>query len=274
MKADNPQDMNNVLRKIHARFLSYLSCLGGFGSIRWAFIRAASWMGIARGEKSVHPNCLDHPLTVRTCASSDPAVVDQIFVKREFRFLDLLPGPIKVVLDLGSNIGCASALLLSTFPAAFVIAVEPDPANFWLCQRNLRPYGDRAEIICGAVWHSCGNLVLSRGTFGDGKEWATEVRTGMPGERTDVTAYSIPRLLDMYSIYQVDLLKIDIEGSEKALFTGDTRSWLTQTRNICVELHGPECRSALLSALQGYDYQVAECGEYTLCLNIKARSKS
>ena len=39
-----------------------------------------------------------------------------------------------------------------------------------ICRRNLAPYGERARVITGAAWHTSGRLVLSRGTFGDGRE--------------------------------------------------------------------------------------------------------
>jgi FkbM family methyltransferase len=242
-----------------------------FQSVKWVCIRVANKFGIGR-EATIQPRALQYSLTVRTNRSSDPAVFDQIFVRKDYSFLDSLPGPVKLVIDLGANIGCASALFLTTFPHAFVLAVEPDPANFELCRRNLLSYGLRAKVILGAVWHSDGELVLSRGTFGAGNEWATEVRDRIADEKTDVACYSLVTLAAQCREPLIDLLKIDIEGSEIALFSQNTRAWLHMVRHICVELHGEECRAALLSALEDYDYQMSECGEYTLCLNLRARS--
>ena len=44
----------------------------------------------------------------------------------------------------------------------------------------------RSRLICGAVWPTRGDLLLSRGTFGDGREWVTQVREVRVGEKADV----------------------------------------------------------------------------------------
>ena len=60
----------------------------------------------------------------------------------------------------------------------------------------------------------------------------------------------------------IDLLKIDIEGSENGLFSLGTERWLDRVRNLCIELHGEECERAFRSAMQGYRYEQARSGEY------------
>jgi FkbM family methyltransferase len=200
--------------------------------------------------------------------SSDPAVFDNIFVENELGFWNNVSGPVNLVIDLGANIGCASVLFLNVFPDAFVLAVEPDPANFELCRHNLAAYGDRVKVIQAAVWHSCGKLALSRGTFGDGRDWATEVREANEKDVADVIAYDMPTLLGFCPSKEIDLLKIDIEGGERALFSKLTDNWLGQVRNICVELHGRDCHAALISALAEYEYTSMQSGEYMVCLNV------
>jgi hypothetical protein len=75
----------------------------------------------------------------------------------------------------------------------------------------------------------------------------------------------------MFGIDRVDLLKIDIEGSEAELFAHNT-GWLSRARNICIELHGGQCREIFFNALSGFDYELVEAGESTLCLNIRSRT--
>ncbi|HZZ39246.1 MAG TPA: FkbM family methyltransferase [Acidobacteriaceae bacterium] len=175
---------------------------------------------------------------------------------------------VRLILDLGANIECASAYFLSAFPDASVIAVEPDPENTARCRDNLRPYGDRVSVIRGAVWHSGGELVLSRE---HGKEWAVQVRQAKPGENADTIAYSVPDLLKTSHLQQIDLLKIDIEGSELALFSRNTEPWLGTVKNICVELHGTECESVFLKALENFQYEASRLGEHLLCLNLSSK---
>ena len=129
-------------------------------------------------------------------------------------------------------------------------------------------------MVVGAVWPRPGGLVLSRGTFGDGKEWATEVRQAADGETPDVTAWDIPSLLALCPSQSIDLLKVDIEGSEKALFSAATERWLPHVRNICIELHGPESERVFRNALEDYDYEcVRSDGEHTLCLNLRRKGE-
>jgi hypothetical protein len=53
---------------------------------------------------------------------------------------------------------------------------------------------------------------------------------------TEVPMISMATLLDTHGITTVDLLKIDIEGGEQALFDGDI-DWLSRVRAIIVEFH-------------------------------------
>ena len=201
--------------------------------------------------------------------SSDIDLFQNIFLRGEMDFwrskTDKSP---RVIVDLGANVGYTSAVFLSLFPRAFVLAVEPDPDNVEICKRTLAPYGDRVKIIEGAVWHSCGQLALSRGIFGDGRAWATQVRTASVGEAASVTAWDMPSLLKMCPHDTIDILKIDIEGSEKELFSQNTAEWLPRARNICIETHGAECDQAVAAALAPFRYRVDQSGEYALYLDI------
>jgi len=203
--------------------------------------------------------------------SSDVDLFQSIFVNGELDFWrsSVHDSP-QLILDLGANVGYASAVFLSLFPRAFVLAVEPDPTNIEICKRTLAPYGARAKVVEGAVWPTRGHLVLSCGTFGDGREWATQVRPADLGETATVTAWDIPGLLGMCSRNEIDILKIDIEGSEKALFAQNVGEWLPRVHNLCIETHGAECAQAVTSALAPFRYRVGQTGEYTLYLDIKS----
>jgi hypothetical protein len=69
---------------------------------------------------------------------------------------------------------------------------------------------------------------------------------------------------------EIDILKIDIEGSEGVLFSGDTDEWLPRVRNICIETHDSECAEAVVRALAPYRHRTGKTGEYTLYLDIRA----
>ncbi len=243
----------------------YQRKLGTRCGLHWYALQSLDTHGRLNAPVGVRPAKLCHKVLLRMGDSSDQDVFWQIFLKNEYAFIESLPD-VRTVLDLGANIGLASVLFLSQWPAANVLAVEPDPGNFAMLMRNLAPYGQRVRALQGAAWARSGELELSS-TFGDGREWARAVqeRTG-DGER--VRAFSMDELLGRMPGGRIDLLKIDIEGSESALFSGDT-SWLERVRHIAIELHGPACADAFRAGMRRYSWQESTCGEYLVCRDLR-----
>jgi FkbM family methyltransferase len=208
---------------------------------------------------------------VRLGGSSDLDVFNQIFASDEYASMRDIPSP-QLILDLGANVGYSSVYFLSCYPTATILAVEPDPGNFEQCRRNLAPFGDRARVVLGAVWSKRTKLKISRGIFGDGREWANQVCecNGNEDEAT-VDAWDVPSLLQLAGGKQIDLLKVDIERSELEVFSDSCTSWLPKVRNISIELHGPDCRKVFLSALKEFDYDLGVSGELTISRNLRQR---
>ena len=110
---------------------------------------------------------------------------------------------------------------------------------------------------------------------GDGREWATQVRESN-GREDDATVegWDIPSLLELAGGREIDLLKVDIEGSELEIFDNNSSRWLPKVRNICIELHGPDCEKAFLRALGDFDYDLERAGELTICWNLRRKTSS
>jgi FkbM family methyltransferase len=188
--------------------------------------------------------------------SSDVFVFDQIFVDREYRCLEGMEN-VRTIVDAGANVGYSSAWLLSRFPDANVVAIEPDPRNFDLLARNLAPFGNRAALFRGALWSGDTTLDFGDAFRAEGDEWARQV---------GVAAVSMPTLIERYGLETIDILKIDIEGAETAVFNAPDLSWMDRVGAIVIELHGPECEAALGRAIAGRGYVVSRCEELTVCL--------
>jgi FkbM family methyltransferase len=199
-------------------------------------------------------------------------VFDQIFLFEEYLCLRNLKDP-SFVLDLGANVGFSSAYFLSAFPKARIVAVEPDERNLAICKINLSPYGDRALLVHGAVWSRPTTLRLLEDAVGGDREWATQVGESVEDERTPkmVQAWDVGSLIDMDGGGTVDLLKVDIERSELAVFGESSASWLHRVRNICIELHGKDCEEVFFAALKGFEYELEYSGELTICRNLRRR---
>ena len=255
-----------------AKLINWLRTVGALSTLEWVLIRIGERLNVSLPARwRVHPRQLAlYTLTARLRHSSDLNVFKQIFIEQEYLPLRSLKD-VSLVLDLGANVGYSSAYFLSCFPNALAVAVEPDERNMEICTTNLRPYGDRVLLVHGAVWSECTNLCLSRGTCDDGLEWATQVVLPHDACHGDVTAWNVSSLIDMAGGTVVDLLKVDIERAELAVFGESAKAWLPRIRNICIELHGPDCQDTFFKALSDFDFELEHSGELTICKNIRPK---
>jgi FkbM family methyltransferase len=142
-----------------------------------------------------------------------------------------LPFPILAgtLVDLGANIGLTSLWLTARYGFRDVLAVEPDPTNAALAQRNFAANGVRGRVIQAAV-----GAVDRTAHF---RPHAESNRGSLAVSGNPVQVHSMATLLRMLPVGErVSLLKIDIEGGEQELFTGDL-GWLAAVDAIIIEFH-------------------------------------
>ncbi len=266
--------IDNPSRAFPRFFRNWVKPAGWRASLTWAAYRTRTMLGFQQPTSlEIKPRQAKYPLLARLGDSSDIRVFHEIFNFDGYGGIRKLSSP-RLIVDLGANVGYASAYFLSCFPAAKVLAVEPAPSSFELCCRNLMPYGDRAQVVRGAAWSRRCELVVARGV-GDGREWATQVHEGngvQDGET--VEGWDIPGLLQLAGENQIDLLKVDVEGSEREIFNSSSSGWLPNVRNICIELHGADCEEVFLRALGDFDYDLERSGELTICWNVRRKTSS
>jgi FkbM family methyltransferase len=196
--------------------------------------------------------------------SSDRDVFRMIFEAYEYGCLNDMKD-VRLVIDCGANVGYASAYFLTRFPQATVIAIEPDSKNFALLEQNLKPYGNRVKLYQTGVWSHATGLKVCRGEFGDGREWATQVRESCPGETQDLQALDIGTILHESGFDKIDILKIDIERSETEVFSRNYAEWLCRTRTMAIELHDEECERIFHRAIAEYPFSLSTSGELVVC---------
>jgi FkbM family methyltransferase len=185
---------------------------------------------------------ITHPIYVRP-GTTDAAQILHSCI-REIYGQFLPPDPVRLIIDAGANIGDSTVWYLSRFPEATVIAIEPDPDNFRMLEKNCRPYGDRAVPIQAALWPNDGDVLR----MVDSTMAISKSVSKTPGDTGfDCRCVSLRSLLKLSSSGQVDIFKCDIEGSELELFSDGSDEWLPLVRNIAIELHTPECRQAVFS---------------------------
>ena len=135
---------------------------------RWASCRPSSSSTARRSR---------YPLSART-HSTDFIVFGQTFVSEPYACLDDLTN-VDLIVDCGANVGFVSAFLLSQFPTASLVAIEPDPDTFQILQRNLTPYGSRARAELaesGRTTRICASRSVPIEVVGRGRGRSANVR--------------------------------------------------------------------------------------------------
>ncbi|MFN4080091.1 MAG: FkbM family methyltransferase [Saprospiraceae bacterium] len=160
--------------------------------------------------------------------TSDEWLLYQIFSKKQYH---IKVEQCSTIVDLGANIGLSALYLGRLHPKARVVCVEPDADNFHILKENI---GKSPQVICvnAAIGAVEGRADLA---FDSKNEpWATRTILSEDGS---VRVISMNQLIADYQIERVDILKIDIEGSELDMFSKNYEHWLSITNLIVIELH-------------------------------------
>ncbi len=186
--------------------------------------------------------------------STDWMVFQQVFVQEEYGIVNERDD-VRCIVDCGANVGYTTAWLLSRFPAARSLVIEPDPDNFELLQRNLSQFGNRVAFMRAAVWsHDAPLKLVHDPAVG---EWGIQVRECVAGETPDAEGVSMTTVLaNAPPPGHVDLLKMDIEGGETAVFGASPGEWLPRVSLCIVELHDERARETFEEAIAQAPFDV------------------
>ena len=160
----------------------------------------------------------------------------EIFVAEQYG--DFLPADARLIFDAGANVGTATAWFRLRCPQARVVAIEADP---FACERLRRNVGSDpgVEIVHAALSDTDGTVTFLRarwtmrghleGVPGDGVSGAHE-------DTIEVRGVTLRTLREqLVGGNPVDLLKVDIEGSEWRVLSGT----LDGIRAVTLEVHHP-----------------------------------
>lgn len=195
------------------------------------------------GEFQLWPRGYRAPVTLRL-GTSDAMTFGEI-ITRGICAVHLRQPP-RVIVDAGANIGLTAVYFANQFPAARILALEPESSNYALLCKNTAAY-PQVVPIQAALWSSTTTLDLV-----DAVGRHCGFRTQTPGVADDrrvigqVTALDMLRLLADYQVKQIDLLKVDIECSEIEVFAG-AAAWIDRVGVIMIELHDRFKRGCALS---------------------------
>jgi len=160
-----------------------------------------------------------------------------------------LDDPRPVILDCGANLGMATLYFKRRFPSARIVAFEPNPDVFALLQENISMNSltdVSAEEV--AVAAQDGEATFVRRTITDPGSFVT--LSGVPDGVGSVTVPTVRLSTTVNRLGCVDLLKLDIEGSEYGVLgeLEQTRA-LDKVKACVIEYHAGKCPNPIEEVL-------------------------
>jgi FkbM family methyltransferase len=194
----------------------------------------------------------------------DRAAFAHVFFAGEYDFLLDRMAPGDIVLDAGANIGCFTLRASQQVgPRGLVIAVEPEPSNAACLNSNIGLNHLTNVVIVERALSAISDrtvTIIGTGTTASVDEPGNMLPLVDPtagSSRTSVRTITLNDLLTELSVDRLDIIKMDIEGSENSIFaTAATSEVLATARAVAVEVHndeGPDLVQSRLRA-EGYSY--------------------
>lgn len=198
--------------------------------------------------------------------TSDRSTFEQVFLNNEYH-LDFIKNP-KVIIDGGANIGLFTIKMKKDYANAKIICIEPDPDNFETLQHNLKNF-DSVNFENAGLWNK-DTMLKVYDKYNCGK-WGMVVEEDIANG--SIHALSIDSLMDKYQLTHIDILKIDIETSEKQLFSDNYAKWLPKVKTIIIELHDrmdAGCAKSFFTAINNCytNYTYSTLGENVIITNL------
>lgn len=213
-------------------------------------------------------------LSFRKFPCSDLNVFYQVFVEDCYRpiakkMLDHFSSSEEIkIIDAGANVGYSTIYFKTFFPLTEIVAIEPEEKNAHQFEKNMELNKLQIKkMIRGALWAEAAFLEVAR-DFRDNRDAAITVRetrnqNGIPG-------FSFEQILQQNNWEDADLLKIDIEGSERFLFdtTEKADAILQKTKFLAIEIHDEfDIRKQIYAHLERNSFEYFEFNDLTLGIN-------
>ena len=120
------------------------------------------------------------------------------------------------------------------------------------------------DRIHAGLWNWDANLKINARETG---KWGFTVKEVVANEAFDVKGVTVETVLEKTGQEEIDILKIDIEGSEKEVFEKNTQGWINRVKVLVVELHDrykPGCTEAVLKAIDMNKWHRYQKGDKTI----------
>ncbi|CAI7760180.1 unnamed protein product [Closterium sp. NIES-54] len=169
------------------------------------------------------------------------------------------------VLDGGANIGITTTVLALMFPHARIVAVESSEENYRMLRLNTFALPN-VVAFRAALWNKLNEPLSVHMDPRSHGYWT--LMTSIPGQERGLKQYGIahtvtvPWLIEITGVPGFDLVKLDVEGSEREVFTpvegsgrdpGYTLSWLNHVQMALIATHEGLRRGGQEAVRQAFD---------------------
>jgi len=202
-------------------------------------------------------------------ASSVIDIYFEIFGKKYYTILpEFLGEKDKVVLDIGANEGYYVLKMKENNPNLKIIAVEPNPYAFEILQKNIKTNKIKnITLVNNAISTKNARIkfqiVDEISTIGAikiiKKPWLDAKRI----RNIIVSGISLSKLCKINNIKNIDILKIDTEGSELDVLKSSSDS-LKNVRKIVIEYHSNNLKDSCIKFLTSRGFMLLKeirCGK-------------
>jgi FkbM family methyltransferase len=206
---------------------------------------------------------LRHPFVLRD-NPYDFATLEEVLLKEEYH-IDLTFEPLTII-DGGANIGLTSIYFANKYPGAEIVSVEPEAGNFEMLRKNTRHYPNVSLLNTG-IWDHNAHLKIV--DTGRGNNSFTVEELAFP-IKDSIRAISVGDIMSEKKWKTIDILKLDIEGSEKNVFEKNYERWLPLVKVLIIELHDrliSGCSETVFKSLANYNFAKEVKGENNIFIN-------
>ena len=236
--------------------LSRIKTYKNWFTIVWPVTRIISPQRILRTR-------LGPKIKVRSVFGPDFVVTHEMFYRDDYNISSIqFDCSEPVVIDVGANIGTFSLLVNCRNPRAKIFAYEPELSNYELTEENIRLNGVGHNIKCFslAVAETEGNKTFYISTLEYAHSLEMEnIEGGDFNKKITVNTTTIEQILKSNNLDRLDLLKLDIEGTEYAVLYNLPLDLYNKIKYIALEIHDHKTyqKEELVNFLTEKGYSVA-----------------
>jgi FkbM family methyltransferase len=168
--------------------------------------------------------------------------------------------PVLRIIDAGANIGDETARFHLHYPKAEIVAIEPEDENFRMLKKNFG-FVPEVRLIHGGLWSSECHLKVVPAESGNLEAFRVVETSDSLGS---IKATTIDSIMQVMKWEEIDVLKLDIEGSEHEIFTRNFESWVDKVNAFIIEVPDsdhPGTTQEIYKALEGQQFNSYVCGE-------------